>query len=209
MTDDATTTDPTVAEPTATTATTAPELASGAPQAESPATEVTTTIPATGATDGSRARRVALVAGLGRLGRFLVMVALFATGVGLGYARFQVTQPAAATTGGADIATVAPPASVQAMIQSLSVNDMDSLRSSVAAIRDAQGAVVVDPYRQLVGELQGIGMLEVNKVEVLSTFVDGPRTATAIIMSGHGQQGIAISRHLIVQTISGQIVYFK
>jgi hypothetical protein len=206
MMDDPTTTDPAVAEPTAPTGS---EIAPDVPAAQSPSTVAAETTPVTPAISKSNPRGVAILARLGRVARFLVMVALFAGGAGLGYARFQVMQPAPSTAGSVQTSRMQPPPSVQAMIQSLSLNNMDSLRASVAAIRDAQGAVVGDPYRQLVGELQSIGMVEVNQVEELSTFVDGPRTATAFILLGHGAQGNLIRRHLIVQTVSGQIVDFK
>ncbi len=80
-------------------------------------------------------------------------------------------------------------------MQSLTLDDMDSLRASVAALRDGHGSIVpATRTRLLVGELQTIGMVEVTDVETLSTFVDGTRSATALIISGHGPQGIAISR---------------
>ena len=95
------------------------------------------------------------------------------------------------------------------MVQALSRNDLDAVRSSVSPIRNEQGEVVADPYRLLAGELQSMRMQEVSQVELVGTFVDGDRTATAIVISGRSTQGADVSRQLIVQTMSGNIVIFR
>lgn len=175
-----------------------------APSAPMPPTESSTSI------EGGRRRQLVAIAGLARLARFIVMVAIFAGGVGLGYARFQIAQVAAPTAVGNPVTEgMETPAAVLAMVQSLRVNDLDAVRSSVAAIVDAEGNVVTDPYRWLAGELQSMRLLEVGTVETLSTFVDGPRTATGIIISGRTPQGVPVAWHLIVQTTNGQIVSFR
>lgn len=199
-------TEPLIADPAAPTA---PPLAPEAGESAPAATEAATA-PAAPTVETGRRRRLVILAGLGRIARFGVMLALFVGGLALGVARYQVSEPPSQPTAGSAVTSgVEAPASVKAMMQSLTLNDMDLLRASVAALRDGQGTIVSDPYRLLVGELQTIGMVEVTDVESLSTFVDGTRSATALIISGHGPQGIVISRHLIVQTVSGQIVTFK
>ncbi len=162
------------------------------------------------AIERGRRRRLVALAGLGRVVRFVVMVAIFSAGVALGYARFQVAQTAEPTVGGNPVtAGVEAPASVVGMVQSLRGNDLDAVRSAVAAIRDDEGNVVTDPYRWLAGELQAMRLMEVGTVETLSTYVDGPRTATGLIITGRMAGGVPVSRHLIVQTTNGQIVSFK
>jgi hypothetical protein len=186
------------------------------PVTPEPATPATPVAPATAAAPegasmavgtGSR-RRLAVVAGLGRLARTLVMVAIFVGGVYLGYSRFLAVQPAPTTAGPVTVGDETPTA-VRAMVQALSRNDLDAVRSSVSPIRNDQGEVVSDPYRWLAGELQSMRMQQVSQVELVGTFVDGDRTATAIVISGRSTQGADVARQLIVQTVNGNIVIFR
>jgi hypothetical protein len=52
-------------------------------------------------------------------------------------------------------------------------------------------------------------MQQVSQVELVGTFVDGDRTATAIVISGRSTQGADVARQLIVQTVNGNIVIFR
>ena len=138
----------------------------------------------------------------------VVMSAIFVGGVALGYARFQAVQPV--TPAAANAATAGEtPISVQALIQALANNDFDAARTSVSPIRNEQGQIVNDPYRWLAGELQTMRLQAVNKVGLVGTYVDGQRTATAIVISGRSTQGADVSRQLIVQTVDGNIVSFR
>jgi hypothetical protein len=185
----------------ATAATTAPAETTGV---TAPSPEATVAVAET-----KPRRRLALLAGLARLARLTVMVAIFVAGVTLGYARFQAMQPAAAAAGPVTAAGETTPISVHALIQALSRNDLDAARSSVSPLRNDQGEVVTDPYRWLAGELQAMRLQAVSKVQLVGTFVDGDRTATAIVISGRSTQGADVSRQLIVQTVDGNIVSFK
>jgi hypothetical protein len=154
-------------------------------------------------------RRLALMAGLARLARLTVMVAIFVAGVALGYARFQATQPTTAAAAGPVTAGESTPISVHALIQALGRNDLDAARSSVSPLRNEAGEVITDPYRWLAGELQAMRLQAVSKVQLVGTFVDGQRTATVIVISGRSTQGADVARQLIVQTDNGNIVSFK
>jgi hypothetical protein len=101
------------------------------------------------------------------------------------------------------------PISVHALIQALSRNDLDAARTSVSPLRNDQGEVITDPYRWLAGELQAMRLQAVSRVQLVGTFVDGQRTATAIVISGRSTQGADVSRQLIVQTLNGNIVSFR
>ncbi len=153
--------------------------------------------------------RVRVLAGLARFARFVVVLAILAVGIALGYARFQALQPASSNAGSPATTGIEAPASVRGMVLALGRNDLEAARSSVPPIRNTEGALVADPYLLLAGELRAMQLQEVRGVRTLSTFVDGPRTATAIIILGRTTPGADLSRHLIVQTLNGTIVSFK
>jgi len=152
--------------------------------------------------------RLRALAGLARLVQLVVMVAIFAAGIALGYARFQAVQPAAPTAGDPVTSGIEAPLSVQGLVQALARNDLEAARSSVPAIRNEQGQVITDPYLLLAGEFRAMQLIEVREVRILSTVVDGPRTATAIIISARTTPG-DLNRNLIVQTMNGEIVGFR
>jgi len=212
--------EPLAAEPAAPTAPPAPSPDVAAPTAP-PATTTATAASAeataasleapVAAAESTPRRRLALMAGLARIARLAVMVAIFAAGVTLGYARFQAMQPGAAAAAATNPVTAGEttPISVHALIQALRQNDLDAARTSVSPLRNEQGEVITDPYRWLAGELQTMRLQAVSKVQLVGTFVDGQRTATAIVITGRNTQGADVSRQLIVQTVDGNIVSFK
>ena len=144
-------------------------------------------------------RRLVALAGLGRLVRFIVMVALLVAGVALGSASFQRSQPPAPVAGDPVTAGVAPPAIVQEFVTALASNDPDAIRS----------AVPTDPYKLLAAELQRWDFATVTSVQTLSTFADGPRSSTAIVLIGHTSGGNPVSINLIVHADAGKIVSFR
>ena len=144
-------------------------------------------------------RRLVALAGLGRLVRFIVMVTLLVAGVALGSASFQRSQPPAPVAGDPVTAGVAPPAIVQEFVTALASNDPDAIRS----------AVPTDPYKLLAAELQRWDFATVTSVETLSTFADGPRSSTAIVLVGHTSGGNPVSINLIVHADAGKIVSFR
>ena len=144
-------------------------------------------------------RRLVALAGLGRLVRFIVMVTLLVAGVALGSASFQRSQPPAPVAGDPVTAGVAPPAIVQEFVTALASNDPDAIRS----------AVPTDPYKLLAAELQRWDFATVTSVQTLSTFADGPRSSTAIVLIGHTSGGNPVSINLIVHADAGKIVSFR
>ncbi len=144
-------------------------------------------------------RRLALAAGVLRMLTLLLTFSLFAVGVVLGVTMFQRMQPAPAAVAVAPIVNAPAPAVVQEFVTALGSNDPDALRSAVPA----------EPYAQLVGEMQRWKFQQVSKVETLSTFVDGDRSATELVLLGRDTAGVPVLINLVVQTQSGRITVFR
>jgi hypothetical protein len=172
-----------------------------------PTSDVTTTVDPTQAVADPSAtpaepvvrRRTKVFATLRWAVARLVAIALFVAGAALGYNAFLANQPEAVTV--IDPATdgVQAPAVVREFITALTSNDEAALRSAVPA----------GPYSQLVTEMQRWQFQEVTGVETLSTFADGPRVATEIVMSGRTPDGTPTSINLIVHVSDGQIAMFR
>lgn len=148
----------------------------------------------------ARRRSLVVLAGLSRVVRFALVVAVFVAGIALGYRAFVVSQPLP-TGASADpaIAGGEPPPVVREFIAAVGSNDADSIRSAVPA----------DPYKSFTSEMSRWEFQEVTSVETLATFVDGPRSATAFMMIGRDNAGNPIAINLVVETQAGAIVGFK
>ena len=148
----------------------------------------------------ARRRGLAVVAGVGRILRFALVVALFAAGLVLGNQSFLNSQSAAARSA-ADPATVGkqPAPVVREFITAVGTNDADRIRSAVPA----------EPYKLFTSEIERWKFQQVTSVETLSTYEDGPRAATAFVMLGLDTNGNPIAMDLIVETQDGNIVGFK
>jgi hypothetical protein len=175
----------------------APPEATAAPsEAAVPATAAA----ATADLSVARRRGLALVAGIGRILRFALVVALFAIGIVLGNQAFLNSQ-SAATRSAADPATAGkqPAPVVREFIAAVGTNDADRIRSAVPA----------EPYKLFTSEIERWNFQQVTSVETLSTYEDGPRAATAFVMLGLDTNGNPIAMDLIVETQDGNIVGFK
>jgi hypothetical protein len=181
-------------------ATPADPVAATAATAAAPATPADP-VAATAATAAAPAgrRRLVLLAGLGRLARFIVLVALLAGGVALGYASFQRAQPPVPVAGDPVTAGVAAPPIVQEFVSALAGNDPDGIRS----------AVPTEPYKLFTNEMQRWDFATVTSVKTLSTVVDGSRSSTAIVLIGTTSSGNPVSINLIVHADAGKIVSFR
>ena len=148
----------------------------------------------------ARRRRLAVLAGLTRLLRFALMLALLAVGVAIGYQSFLTSQPAP-TGPVADPATAGnlPAPVVREFIAAVGRNDADAIRSAVPA----------DPYKALTAEMARWEIQQVTKVETLATYEDGQRTTTAFVMIGRDSSRNPVAINLIVETEAGNIVGFK
>jgi hypothetical protein len=144
-------------------------------------------------------RRDAMARGLKRFLAFAFTVALLVGGVAIGYNRYLATQPVVQPVGDPVTSGVQPTAAVQELVAALATNDADAIRS----------AVPEDPYKLLTNEMERWSFGEVAAVETLSTYVDGPRTSTAVILRGTSTDGSPVAINLVVQTLDGAIVSFR
>ena len=147
----------------------------------------------------TRSRRLHVLAGLRWLVARTLAVALFVGGAALGYNAFLTQQPP--STAVVDVATdgVPVPPAVEEFITALMANEPDALRSVVPA----------EPYQLLIAEMTRWGFTSISTVETLSTFVDGTRSATAIVMAGPTSNGAPITVNLVVHLDKGQLVNFR
>jgi hypothetical protein len=144
-------------------------------------------------------RRATFARGLKKLAAFAFTVALLVGGVAIGYSRYLAVQPAEQPVGDPVTSGVQPTAAVQEFISALSTNDADAIRSAVPA----------DPYKLLTNEMERWSFGEVSAVETLSTYIDGPRTSTAVILRGTSTDGSPVAINLVIQTMDGAIVSFR
>jgi len=180
-----------------------PEAAAMSADPAATPTDAAVPVPAVATTpvvSAARRRGLAVVAGVGRLLRFALVVALFALGVAVGNQAFLNSQ-SAATRSAADPATAGrqPALVVQEFISAVGTNDADRIRSTVPA----------EPYKLFTSEIERWKFQQVTSVETLGTYQDGPRAATAFVMLGLDTAGNPIAMDLIVETQDGNIVGFK
>ena len=171
-----------------------------APPLEPPAADVAadtdTAGPPAAAAPAGVSRRGAAARGLLLFVQFAFGVVLFAAGVYLGVLAFQNTQTGPQNTGATAVSNGVPtPPVVQEFASALGSGGADAVRSSVSP----------EVFGLLANELQRWQFTGINKVEVLSTAIDGPRSATGLVMTGPTSTGATLSINLIVQTDGGRI----
>ena len=178
----------------------APASASGDAAAVEPAAAAAAAVDAPPAIGAARRRRLAIVAGLTRVLRFALMLALLAVGIALGYQSFSTSQPPP-TAPVVDPATAGnqPAPVVREFIAAVGRNDADAIRSAVPAT----------PYKALTAEMSRWEINTVTSVETLATYEDGQRTATAFVMIGRNSSKNPVAINLVVETQAGNIVGFK
>lgn len=164
------------------------------------ATDADVTTPADTAATDKRSRRTAAGRALRQLMVVVIGVALLLAGIAIGNSVFLSTRPA--QTGGPGdpaLGLADPPAATQEFISALSVNDADALRSSLDR----------EPHIDLMREMERRGIQKVDQVQVLGTSVDGPRSATEILMQFEREDGISSAINLVILTDDGKIEGFR
>ena len=135
-----------------------------------------------------------------RFVQFALGVALFVFGIFLGTQAFQIAQkPADTAAAHVDTNGVPTPPVVQEFADALGSGGPDAVRSSVTP----------DVFALLVGEVQRDSIATIRKVDVLGTAVDGPRTATGLILTSTLNDGTTLWVNLIVQTENGKITTLR
>lgn len=144
-------------------------------------------------------RRTRVHAVARRVVGFAVMVGLLVGGIALGATAFANSQPALTVVGDPVTNGVQAPPSVTELAAAFMTNDADSVRSAVPG----------DAYGRLTSELERWNVQEITLVETLSTYVDGPRGATQLVIIGRATNGNPVTINLIVHTVVGAIESFR
>lgn len=150
-------------------------------------------------TASTRSRGLKLLGGLRWLVARSIAILVFIAGVALGYQAFLSTQPAPPPIGDPATAGVATPAAVNEFIDALQTNDSAALRAAVPG----------DPYQLLITEMARWDLKSVTGVKTLSTYDDGPRSATELVITGVSTTGAPVSINLVVHLDGGKIVSFR
>lgn len=143
-------------------------------------------------------RRPAVLGAMRRVLTFVLVVALFVGGVALGTRAFQMARPGSPVAEALDPVTEPPPVA-QEFIRALAANDMDGVRSSLEA----------QQHQDITQELEKFGIHRVDRVEVLGTEVDGPRSATAVMMLAENSDGVPFGVNLVILVDGGKIEGFR
>ena len=168
--------------------------------AAAPATAPTADAGAPPTISTARRRLLILRAGVARVLRFALVLAIFVGGLAFGYRAFLASQPPPSAPFGNE-ATAGNQASpvVREFIAAVATNDADAVRSAVPA----------GPYKLFTYEMERWEFQEVTSVETLATYEDGTRTSTAFVMVGRDGSNNPIAINLVVETQDGNIVGFK
>ena len=141
-------------------------------------------------------RRGAAARGTLRVVQFAIGIGLFVFGIWIGLQVFQSTQKSTDPVGATAVSNGVPtPPVVMEFAHALQTGGPDAVRSSVST----------DVFSLLASELQRWDYATIKKVDVLSTAVDGPRSATALILNGTTTDGRTMWINLIVHSENGQI----
>lgn len=143
--------------------------------------------------------RLRLLAMTRRLGGFAFTLALLVAGGWAGGEAFRNSQPVAAPPANPAVAGVPAPAVVQELAAAIKSNDTDRVRTSMAK-------EIFDSYA---AELQKYSLSTVDSVEIVGTFVDGPRTATMLVLTARRTDTSPFALFLVVQTQDEQIVRLR
>jgi hypothetical protein len=164
------------------------------------ATSVEPTAPAVATPDASPkpSRRPVILAWTRRFALLVVSVALLVGGVMLGSTTFQRTRAVPASIGAIEFSQ--PPADVtKEFISALAAGDSDAIRSSLS----------MQPNKDLTDEFTKFGIKKVTGVETLGTAVDGPRSATEVLLHTTDTDGNTFDINLIILVNGNQIEGFR
>ncbi len=129
----------------------------------------------------------------------LIGLGLLVGGIALGNYIYLRTQAPPTAVGAPGTELGNPPAAAQEFIAALAINDADAVRSSMDR----------DPHLDLTRELTKYGIQKVDRVEILGTTVDGPRSATEILMHYQRDDGISFAINLVILVDGGKIEGFR
>ena len=165
-----------------------------------PAPAATTAVPPAEQPAVQPSRRGAVARGGLRFAQFAFGIGLFVFGIWIGVQAFQAAQkPSDAEQAQVVSNGIPTPPVVQEFADALGSGGPDAVRSSVSP----------DVFALLVGEVQRDSIATIKKVDVLGTAVDGPRSATGLILTSTLNDGTTLWVNLIVQTENGKITTLR
>ena len=147
----------------------------------------------------SAARRRRVGGALRTVATVVIGAVLLVAGIAIGNYVFLATRGAPIALGDPGTNLQNPPPAAQEFISALAVNDADAIRSSLDA----------GPHIDLSREMEKYGIQSVDSVEVLGTTVDGPRSATEILMHYQREDGIPFAINLVILVNGGKIEGFR
>lgn len=184
-----------------------PGLAAGqAPSTTPDATTADASVAASVATPAAAApakpvrrfRTTALVVGR-RLLRVALTLSLFGAGVYLGWRTFVDNLPVAEVVGDPAVVGNPTPAIVAELAAAIAADDADAIRA----------ALLPEIFSNYTADLQNFGIVKVEGVDTLGTYVDDARTATVLVIHGRDADKNAFNVNLVVITDNGQIVRLR
>lgn len=134
-----------------------------------------------------------------RLLRFAFTLALFAAGVVIGAQMFVQSQPVTEVGGDPAVVGNPTPAAVAELVNAIAADDSDAIRAALAP----------EIFSNYTADLQNFGISKVEGVDTLGTYVDGPRTATVLVIHGRDVERNPFAINLVVLTQDGQIVRLR
>ena len=149
------------------------------------------------ARSAARRRRVGGV--FKTLATVVIGAVLLVAGVAIGNYVYLATRTAPTALSDPGTNTQNPAPAAQEFISALAVNDADSIRSSLDA----------GPHVDLSAEMEKYGIQRIDSVDVLGTTIDGPRSATEILMHYQREDGIPFAINLVILVNDGKIEGFR
>lgn len=145
-----------------------------------------------------RIRTRALVVGR-RLLRLVLTLSLLGAGVYIGWRTFVDNRPVTEVVGDPAVVGNPTPAIVAELVAAIAADDADAIRAALSP----------EIFSSYTADLQNFGIARVEGVEALGTYVDGPRTATVLVIHGRDADRNAFNVNLVVITENGQIVRLR
>jgi hypothetical protein len=88
---------------------------------------------------------------------------------------------------------------VAELANAIAADDSDAIRA----------ALLPEIFSSYTADLQSFGLTRVEGVETLGTYIDGPRTATVLVIHGRDVERNPFSINLVVLTQDGKIVRLR
>ena len=193
-----TTASATDAPPATATATATDAATATATTTDPTTTEAVSAAPAVATKPVRTAGAVALVVGK-RLLRFAFTLALLGLGVYAGWQFYETNRPAPTVVGDPAVLGVATPPAVAELATAIGSDDANGIRVALSS----------EMFSSYTADMERFGIMKVEGVATLGTYMDGPRSATALAILGRTADGSPFTINLVVIAQDGQIVRLR